>query len=170
MFFPPPREHQKFIKVSVVSLWRRTLFYGILYLLRIARLSGRNTGERFSCLMNGPDEMFLLCQVSHLRAIRRNTSIHNMMHSLYRKINDKSDERDRINENSSNADTHDDETLCKPCFSSLLNGRRTPVQLLCVLPRDTRRMIIRLNQEAGGVCPVANIHPILERCYPPPPG
>jgi hypothetical protein len=39
---------------SWVRTWRRTLFYGILYLLRVAHFSGRNTRGRFYCLMDRP--------------------------------------------------------------------------------------------------------------------
>jgi hypothetical protein len=125
--------------------------------------------ERFSCLMNGSDETFLLYQVSCMRQTNRDTSIHNMMHSLYRKISDQNDERERINEHSSDADTHDDEVLCKPRLSSLLNKRRTSVRFLHVLPGDARQMIISLNQEADGVCPVVDIHAVLEAVFTPPP-
>jgi hypothetical protein len=152
-----------------MSLWHRTLFYGILYLERFAHLSARNTREWFSCLMSSSNEMFLHHQVGRPRLTNRNTSIHNMMHSLSRKTSDQNDERERINENSSDANTHDDEVLCKPRLSSLLNGRRTSVRFLHVLPGDVRQMTIRLNQEADGVCPAVDVHAVFEAVFSPPP-
>jgi len=38
--------------VQAKNIWQRTLFYGILEVLRIAHFSGRNTRERFQCLMD----------------------------------------------------------------------------------------------------------------------
>lgn len=86
--------------------------------------------------------------------------MYSMTHSLYRTADDQNDER--INENSSDADTHDDEVLCNPYLSSLLNGRRISVRLLHMLSEDARRMTIRLDQEADGVCSAVNIPAVLE--------
>ena len=90
-----------------------------------------------------------------------------MMYSLSRTTDDQNDEREKPNENSSDADTLD-EVLCNPRLFSFLNGRRTFVRALLVLPGDARRMTIRLNQEADGVCPAADIHAVLEAVYTPP--
>lgn len=90
------------------------------------------------------------------------------MHFLYRTINNQNEERERTNESSSDADTHDDEVLCEPCPSSLLNGMRTFVRFLHVLPGDARRMTIKLNQEADGVCHAVDIPAVPEVVlYPP---
>lgn len=69
----------------------------------------------------------------------------------------------------SDADIHDDEALCKPRFSSFLDGRRIPVHFLRVLSRDARLMTIWLNQEAGGVYHAADIRAILEAVFHTPP-
>jgi hypothetical protein len=42
--------------------WRRTLFYGILYLLRVAHFSSRNIVERFHHLIGHLYETFLARQ------------------------------------------------------------------------------------------------------------
>ncbi|MBA2681296.1 MAG: hypothetical protein H0U76_23210 [Ktedonobacteraceae bacterium] len=69
----------------------------------------------------------------------------------------------------SDADSHNDEALRKPRFSSLLDGRHVPVHFLRVLSRDARLMAIWLNQEAGGVCQAADIRALLEVVFHTPP-
>jgi hypothetical protein len=88
-----------------------------------------------------------------------------MMPALYRTTNNQLDERQRINENGSNAHTHDDKVLCKPHLSTLLDGKRTKF-VIRVLPGDARRMTIGLSQEASGVCLIADSLPFLKQ-YPP---
>jgi len=70
----------------------------------------------------------------------------------------------------SGADTHDDEALCKPHFSSLLEGRRISFRVLRVLSGGARLMTIWLNQEAGGVYHAVDIRATLEATRHPPPG
>jgi hypothetical protein len=94
--------------------------------------------------------------------------MYNMMLALYRTTNNPLDERQRINENGSNAHTHDDKVLCKPHLSTLLDGKRTKF-MLRVLPGDARRMTIGLSQEAGGVCLIADMLAVLEAVLPTPP-
>lgn len=90
------------------------------------------------------------------------------MHSLSRTTDNQDDERERINENGSDAVAHDDKILCNPCFSSLLNARRTSVRFLHMLSEDAKQMTIRLTQEADGVGLSVTMHAVLEAVLTPP--